>query len=318
MTIFRTLVTTIEGPPHIVNGSIALLCLKSLVVGRPEGAELAPLIREALDETLQGNKTFKARALLERISHLKPALTNSIYNPSSPPASEAVRRLEILSDPGKGKNRISSSPNDRPPSTESDFVAKARHVMKLDINVGDFDEDQELPPFSSTYLWVEDFVTETLRPSLGPEKGVRLLLLGPGGSWADPLYALRFLDQMESPGEMLVYEEARDSRFDQYYKNLQKRSSHRFTINTGLKGDYDSLSGLGAQILFALHPGRLHQDLLPVFRDNLTSGGIALWQQDCVDTIATEGGYHRYLYAILKDFNESFEFLSIPLVSTQK
>ncbi len=319
-TFFRTLVAKLEEcPPHTINRPIALLCLKSLMVGKPEEAELAPLIQKALDQTLQGEKTLESGALLEHIRRLEPVLINSIDNPFSPPASEAVRRLEILSDPAKGKNKISSLPGDRPAITASEFLDKARHVMRLDINGSDSAEDQELPPLSPTYLWVEDFVTGALRSTFEPAKGPRLLLLGPGGSRTDPLYALRFLDRLKEhggcPGAMLVYEGATNSRFEQYYTKLREKSPHHIEINTGPEEDYDSLSNLGAQILFALHPGRFHRDLLPVFRDNVTSGGIALWQQDCVDVIANEEGYHRYLYAILKNFNESFEFLSIPLRS---
>lgn len=112
----------------------------------------------------------------------------------------------------------------------------------------------------------------------------RALVLGPGYSKVDTLYALRFLDLLGVPGEIFVYDDVGygdilgKSFF--YHLNLPVKP-HRCQMNLDLyEGDYENLHGANAHVAFLLHPNRSYSSLVPVLSRNLVGGAIVFWQHD--------------------------------------
>jgi len=137
-------------------------------------------------------------------------------------------------------------------------------------------------PMTPELLQIKETVARALQPLLAEEVSPRLLLLGPGHSKTDPLYAKYLLDQLNRQGELIVYERETSELMDAYYSRIAL-DPHHASLYFGAEGDYTNVTDLNAHLIIALHPARNHQDIhrvIDAIERNLSPGGLIILQVD--------------------------------------
>lgn len=183
-----------------------------------------------------------------------------------------------------------------------------------------FDDTPELfrIPLSEELAALEDAVVEGLEGVIPPGAESRMLLLGPGPSKTDPVYALRFLARLaaktDTAGQLTAYDLQNQSDIVRYYAQLPWGPNHAH-YEWGRGGNYERLKGAGAHLILSIHPGVHFEVLFGSFANNLVRGGIGVMQGSVPQEVAEEDLYEHFLDMVMAPFKDTLDFFRPPLRS---
>ncbi len=142
-----------------------------------------------------------------------------------------------------------------------------------------------LPNLQTTpeYLATEERILERLDQTVPPDQEMRILLLGPGSSTTDPLYARRFLDGWQArrgrPASLDIFDFDSHRLIKPYLAGIDW-GDHVVRRFLGRLGDIRNAEPSQAHLMITLHPNYIFQQIEELALRHLVSGGLLLLQED--------------------------------------
>ena len=223
---------------------------------------------------------------------LRPLLENGLRTPDTPESGDITEILFWIARSGE---------RGRPPIFNVVSPQRIETWIKTPTNVSKTPHLHPRLDITPEIQWLEDRIVDDIDFQEG--KHPTVLLLGPGFSTTDPLYALRILYKLGKksglPGQLIVYDLEDRPEIREYYSRLPL-GPHQLRLYLGnQEGNFLNMIGAGAHVALMFHPNietgtnQLIDDeeqgahvesaqirKILIDNANLTSGGIAVLQTD--------------------------------------